>query len=247
MFTKYHQYSADIFSNQSLFNKVEKLKEHDVHVWSLTTDIYDELKNNAKNFLNENEQNRAQRFRFRKHHDLFVIGRYITKIMVAHYTESLPEKINIIQDSYGKPTCEKNLYFNISHSEEQLLLGFSNSKIGVDIERNDPTVDIESIAGNHFSEIEFQKMMSYTGDERVESFFEIWTKKESLIKGIGKGLRIPLQDFSVTGQNGKVLGKLLSGKSYGNWYVQNIDSSQGYTSAFASQHKKADISYFSLG
>lgn len=240
----YNQISVDIFDSQMLSNKVEKLEEQDVHLWGIHRNVYNELKNYSEYFLNEDEQNRAQRFRFRKDHDLFVIGRYITKILLAYYTENTPESVKINPDSFGKPTCEMDLFFNISHSDDQLLLGFSNSDIGVDIERNDPVVDIERIGERHFSEIELQKIMNCTIDERAEAFFEIWTKKESLIKGIGKGLSIPLQDFNVTNRNGKVLWEFPPEANYGNWYVQNIETKQGFKSAFATQNEIVDLSYF---
>lgn len=245
--TIYHQNLADIFDSQMLSNKVEKPEEQDVHLWKANRNIFNELKNCSKFLLSEDEQTRAQKFRFRKDHELFVLGRCITKIMLAYYTESTPERVKIITDEFGKPTCEMNLFFNISHAGDQLLLGFSNSEIGVDIEKKDPALDIERIGKSHFSEVEFQKMMNCTRDERAETFFEIWTKKESLVKGIGKGLNIPLQYFNVTSYNGKVLWKFPNEKNDENWYVQNIEAAEGYKSAFATQNEAVDISYFSLG
>lgn len=246
MLTIHHQNSEDIFDSQMLSNKVEKLEDQDVHVWRVHRNVYNDLKNYSKYFLSEDEQNRAQRFRFRKDHDLFVIGRYITKMMLAYYTGSTPESVKIMPDSFGKPTCKMNLFFNISHADDQLLLGFSNSEIGVDIERVDPAVDIDRIGERHFSEMELEKLWNCTRDERTETFFEIWTQKESLIKGIGKGLSIPLQDFNVINQNGKVLWEFPNEKNYGDWYVQNIAAIQGFKSAFATQNEIVNLSYFSF-
>lgn len=164
--------------------------------------------------------------------------------MLAYYTESTPESVKILPDSFGKPFCNTNLFFNVSHAHDQLLLGFSKSEIGVDIERIDPAVDIEKIGERHFSEIELQEMMSCIRNERANTFFEIWTKKESLVKGIGKGLRIPLQNFNVINQNGKVVWEFPTENDYGNWYAKNIETAQGYKAAFATQKKTVDISYF---
>lgn len=242
-----HQNVEGILDSQILSDRIKKLGENDIHLLSVDRSVYDEQKTYSQYLLNTDEQNRAQRFLFRKDHDLFVIGRYITKTVLAHYTESIPERVRIIPDAFGKPTCEMNLYFNISHSGEQVLLGFSKSKIGVDIERIDPTVNIERIGKNYFSEVEFQKMMSCTGDKRTETFFEIWTQKEALIKGIGKGLKIPLQGFNVPGPNEKVLWEFPTENKYGNWYVQNIKTKQGFKSAFATQIERVNLSYFSHG
>ncbi len=206
--------------------------------------MYNDLKSCSEYVLNEDEQNRARRFRFRKQHDMFVIGRYITRILLAYYNGCTPENVKIIPDSFGKPKCDSDLFFNISHSGDQLLLGFSKSEIGVDIEWNNPAVDIERVGKRHFSEIEFQKIMSCTEPERIEAFFEIWTKKESLIKGIGKGLSIPLQEFDVTNCNGKVLWEVPNRQNYGNWYVHNIETKHGFKSAFATQMESVDLSYF---
>jgi len=228
-------------------NEAKKLKKNDVHLWGMHRNVYNELNNYSKYLLSEEEQNRAHRFRFRKDHNLFVMGRCFTKIMLAHYTDGTPESVKIIPDSFGKPTCEINLYFNISHADDELLLGFSKSEIGVDIERIDPAVDIESIGESHFSENELQQLMNRTRDERVEMFFEIWTKKEALIKAIGKGLSIPLQDFNVTHPNGKVHWKFPNEKNYGNWYLQNVETKQGFKAAFATQKEVVDLSYFCYG
>lgn len=240
----YNLFSEEIFNPQIFSNKVEKLGDQDVHLWGVKRGAYNVQKNYSAYFLDDDERSRAQRFRFRDDHDLFVIGRYFTKIMLAYYTDSSPENVKILTDSFGKPTCEVNLYFNISHSNDQLLLGFSNSEIGVDIEKIDLEVDVKRIGKRHFSKIEFQKMMNCNDDQRAEAFFEIWTKKEALIKGLGKGLSMPLQNFNVTSLNGKVLWEQSKEKDYGNWYVQNLETKKGFKSALATQSEFVDISYF---
>lgn len=241
----HHQIPEDIFNSTKLSNIVGSLEEQDVHIWRIHSGFYDELKSYSEYFLSKHEQNRASRFRFRVDHDLFVIGRYITRILLAYYTESTPQSVKITPDSFGKPTCEKNLFFNISHSGDQLLLGFSNSEIGVDIERKDPSVHIEKIVESHFSKNEFQEIKNCTKGERADTFFQIWTKKESLIKAIGKGLSIPLKDFNVANRDGKVLWEFQANEDYGNWYVQNIETEQGFKSAFATQNEVVNLSSFS--
>ena len=240
----YHQNSEEIFDFQMLPGKVEKLEDQNVHLWRINRSVYLEKKNYSEYFLSEDEQNRAQRFRFRKDHDLFVMGRYITKVMLAYYTGTTPESVKIVPDSFGKPRCDINLFFNISHSGDQLFLGFSTTEIGVDIERIDSEADTEKIGERHFSEIEFQNLMSYPRNERIEVFFEIWTKKEALIKGIGKGLSIPLQGFNIYSPNGEVLWELQSENKYGKWNVQNIEAKQGFKSAIATQNKGFETKYF---
>ena len=241
-----NQITEDIIDYELITDHVKKPGDNDVHVWEFNRWAYNEQLEYSHYLLNESEQCRAKRFRFREDHDLFVLGRYFTKIMLAHYTGNIHQNVNIDTDLYGKPTSGMNLFFNISHSGDQLLLGFSNTPIGVDIERNNPDVDIVKIAENHFSEAEIKQLMNSQGAVRADIFFEIWTKKEALIKGIGNGLSIPLQDFNVINSNEKVLWEFPTENNYGNWYVQNIDTKHGFKAAFATQNQIAKLSYFSL-
>lgn len=241
-----HRTLEEIFNTEVLSNRVGRLEEHDVHLWVINRVECRDQNNYSEYFLNEDEQNRAQRFRFSRDRDLFVMGRYITRKLLAHYSGSTPEMVKIVPDASGKPLSDLKLCFNISHSCDQLLLGFSNSVIGVDIEKKNSSADIESIGESHFSEIEFQMMMNDTKNRRCDKFFEIWTKKESLVKGIGKGLSISLQDFNVTGWYGKVQWNHSSGQTYGDWYVREFDAMPGYKSAFATMNETINLSHFHL-
>ena len=225
----------DLLDLEVLSNSVGRLGKRDVHLWVANRVSCRERNNLAEFFLSEDEQNRAQRFRFSRDRDLFVMGRYITRRLLAHYAGSTPDKVKIVTDASGKPSTDLGLNFNISHSHDQLLLGFSDSVIGVDIEKKDYLADLESLGDSHFSEIEFQIMMDDAKGKRCDTFFEIWTKKESLVKGIGKGLGLSLQDFNVMGCNGKVQWCLPAVQT-GDWYVRELEAEPGYKSAFATQY-----------
>lgn len=229
-----------------LFNKVGELKKQEIHLWVANRNIYNNQKSYSEYFLNDYEKNRAQRFRFKKDHDMFVIGRYTARILLAYYTQRVPEDVMILPDPFGKPTSDLDLYFNISHSNDQLLLGFSNSEIGVDIEKTNLSISAEWFSKNNFSETEFQVLEKTPLSERIDTFFEIWTKKESLVKAIGKGLSLSLKDFDVADPNGKIYWMPGAKNKYSDWYVRKIESIQGYKSAFATQNPTAKLSYFSL-
>jgi len=236
----------DISDSEALSNAVGRLDVPDVHLWLINRVGCRDRNNLSEYFLSEDEQNRAQRFRYSRDRDLFVMGRHITRILLAHYTGGTPDKVKIVPDAYGKPSTDVSLYFNIAHSHDQLLIGFSDFVIGVDIEKKDSSVEIERLGESHFTEKEFQMMINDVNDKRCDTFFEIWTKKESLVKGIGKGLSISLQDFNVMGRDGKVQWSLPGGQNYGDWYVRDFESKLGYKSAFATQNPSANLCHFQL-
>lgn len=102
----------------------------------------------------------------------------------------------ISRNKYGKPYIKdvENFYFNISHSGNYVVIGVSEKEIGIDIEKKD-RVDYR-VAERFFSKKEVQAIFSCSGEqEKIDTFYQIWTLKESYVKVLGKGLSIPLSSF----------------------------------------------------
>ncbi|MGM0507031.1 MAG: 4'-phosphopantetheinyl transferase family protein [Bacteroidota bacterium] len=225
----------DIVDPEDLSARVERLNEREVHLWVINSRDWQNRIDDPECFLSEDERNRADRFRFPRDRDLFVAGRHATRLLLAHYTDGTPETVSIEPNAFGKPLSDARLHFNISHSHDQLFLGFSDSPIGVDIEKKDPSMEVERFGELHFARAEYLRMMTNKEVERQDTFFDIWTKKESLVKGIGEGLRIPFKMFNVAVQDGCVQWDIPSGHTYGDWYVRGVDVVPGYASAYATR------------
>lgn len=98
----------------------------------------------------------------------------------------------IIEDSGGKPRLQSGeMYFNISHSRNTLVIAVADTEVGVDIEFFDRRIS-DRVKNYCLSEDE-QKSAPY---ENVE-FLKIWTAKESYLKLYGTGLRQAMKEFSV--------------------------------------------------
>lgn len=233
MFTVKHLNS--IVSASDLAFKVEIFKGKNIQLWVANSNIYDHHKGYSAYHLSRNERNRAKRFHSRKDHDLFVIGRYLTRVILGHYTNNKPENIRLIPDTFGKPYADVNLYFNLSHSHNQVFLGVSNAQIGVDIEIINADMVFDNIIKNNFSIIECQFLRETSKGKKVDTFFELWTKKESVIKAIGKGINIPLQSFNVIHPDGKVSWNTGQISEKGDWFVHNIEIKKGFKAAVATQ------------
>lgn len=123
-----------------------------------------------------------------------------------HYPDiSLPVSPSV--DTYGKPhiyigknkdlcisdDTSDELFFSLSHSGDHAVCAIGDSYTGVDIERTDDMK--EGIAQRFFAGSE----LSYITDNA--SFYRIWTLKESFLKAVGLGLRLPLDSFSVCDLN----------------------------------------------
>ena len=82
----------------------------------------------------------------------------------------------------NKKPLSNDIYFNISHSHDYVILAISNKyNIGIDIElKNDKREDrLKNFICNK-EELDFIK--------ENDDFYKIWTSKESLLKCVGTGL-----------------------------------------------------------
>ena len=151
--------------------------------------------------LSQEERNRAARFVFDRDRDQFVAVRGWLRRLLGAYLHCAPNDIRFALGPQGKPHLDdegSNLHFNVSHSGDVGLLAFSRGgELGVDVERDEGSVDVVELARSCFSETEQRSFDSLPIHRRRERFFQLWSAKEAYIKARGGGLSIPLQDFSI--------------------------------------------------
>ncbi len=95
----------------------------------------------------------------------------------------LAKNPQLLKTEEGKPFLKDypEFHFNISHSDNLAAVAFSNTSIGVDIEKK-RSVNLK-IADRFFAADE-QKTVT-----DPDSFFYVWTRKEALLKQKGEGLK----------------------------------------------------------
>ena len=148
--------------------------------------------------LTKEEWAHANRIKSSGQKDTWISCRTVLKSMLASYLNLPPTKIELKKNSFGKPyLAHSNLFFNVSHTEDSFLLGFSiGGEIGIDLERLSGDEDLTSLIDYAFSPTEtnyyFQSGLS-------KHFLEIWTLKEAYLKAIGIGLVGELKSINVSG------------------------------------------------
>lgn len=103
----------------------------------------------------------------------------------------------ILCNKYGKPYLSSgNVAFNLSHSEEYVVLAIADREVGVDIEkiRKYHEATVKKVFNDDQSEMLEQLPVS----KKDSKFTEIWTKMESILKLEGTGFtdRWPEIDYS---------------------------------------------------
>lgn len=102
----------------------------------------------------------------------------------------------ITDNGYGKPVASDGTAFNLSHSGEWILLAVGEGEVGCDIERPEH-VSYEKMGRIVFTENEL-RLIKQARDKTGE-FFKLWTKKEALLKCMGKGFHREAKSVEVCG------------------------------------------------
>lgn len=99
-------------------------------------------------------------------------------------------------EKYDKPYIFNypDIHFNLSHSGKYVACTISDRKVGIDIEYNDPTIDL-NIAKNFFFNKEYEKIIN--SNNPADEFFKYWVLKESYMKYTGLGFNLELNSFEI--------------------------------------------------
>lgn len=169
--------------------------------------------------FNENTQLKIKSFRFRKDQVTAFTSELLKYYYLAKRLNLTPDDIHIKYTIHNRPYIEhSNIDFNISHCNEYVIFALSiKSKIGIDIEYNDPRINAIELGSIVFSDYEQNLIQNNTS-----SFFKIWTKKEALIKAYGTGFGT--DDYKLTKLNLEATQELKNATIYNqaifdNYYI----------------------------
>ncbi|MAS96546.1 MAG: hypothetical protein CMO55_25435 [Verrucomicrobiales bacterium] len=142
--------------------------------------------------LNQEENDRAQSFRFDVHRERYVRSRGKLRTVLGECLGCSPNEVPLLIDEMGKPYLpDGEVHFNLSHSEDLAVVAVSRvPSIGVDVELFSREVDIDGLGNRCFRESEIKRMQSLGGDDKVRAFFWTWTAKEARMKATGEGFRL---------------------------------------------------------
>jgi 4'-phosphopantetheinyl transferase len=156
--------------------------------------------------LSVQEKHRAERFVHEQDRREFLIAHGLIRAALSRAVPAVdPANWLINPDQDGRPyvagpTGVGCLHFSLSHTKGCVACAVSpNEAIGIDVEECSPRDGLLEIAERNFSAEEIATLRALEAQEQPNRFFEYWTIKEAYIKARGKGLRIPLNSFSIIG------------------------------------------------
>lgn len=224
------------------------LPPEQVHIWSACKPST--LPPDLDAALSREERDRADRFQFPEHRLAYTFAHAMLRDVLSRYLPSGTAEISFGRNSFGKPFLDpshgdESLEFNLSHAGDLVLVGLCRGRrIGIDVEKVRPMDDMAAIAGSSFTPEENAFLFRQPPSGRMSTFLRCWTRKEAYIKGVGKGLSIPLNSFDTLISSPAASVFLESGPGSTDkavWQVQNLDVSEGYVAAVAVENSIAGM------
>jgi 4'-phosphopantetheinyl transferase len=230
------------------------LGQDEVHLWVVPLGISAEKSCYFKSILSLDEQERAGRFRKIRDAQRYVAARGSLRSLLGGYLTIEPDRLRFAYGPSGNPRLAgeetlTSIKFSVSHSDDLALFGFARAhKIGVDVERIRPDIDVEDLAARYFSPSELKKLRALPADQKRVAFYCGWTRKEAYLKAQGKGISFGLDrvEVSLTPGEPAMILKVSGDRDISQrWIVQHLSPAPGYIGAAAAEGRDIAFKCFS--
>jgi 4'-phosphopantetheinyl transferase len=223
----------------------------EVHVWRIALEAGAAQAQQLAHLLTPAEQARASRFRIEEDRCRFQVARAATRCILGAYLGLPPENVGIDVNQFGKPQLDASIvpherwvHFNLSHSGRWILAAFARSfPVGIDVEQVRAERVTEDLIGHIFSDSERRALQALPGEQRSAAFFNGWTSKEALLKGLGMGLSVSLRAIEVSIDPHQPARLIDAPREHcpGQWQLRRLEMSGPYAATLAFRSPSAQI------
>jgi 4'-phosphopantetheinyl transferase len=189
------------------------MKTDEIAVWLCRVDSLTDADRAAMDaLLSREEQARRDRFVFAEDRRAFAAAHALLRTALSRHGAAPPGDWRLETTAHGKPFLpppqagHPPLHFNLSHTRAAAVCAVATgADLGVDIQECAPAVDGGQVADRFFTAAERQMLASCPVAEREVRFAELWALKEAYVKGVGLGLRLPLDSFAFSFEDAPAL------------------------------------------
>ncbi len=218
---------------------IDKEDSFGVKLYLIELSKYKDLVSNSVSILSQTERNRAERYHFKKDRNRFIICRILLKFLLAKHIRLDIKELQLDIDSNKKPFLSSypSVFFNLTHSGDYAMIVIGDHPIGVDIEYINKDFNYEEILSNVFSISEIDEIIN--SEDKHLSFYKFWTRKEAIVKAIGKGIDDDLPRITATDGKHSITQDLLG--NFERMTVYNFRINEDYMGALAFTDHKYDL------
>ena len=160
-------------------------------------------------------------------------------MLLGEYLGTAPEALRFGYAANGKPYLKNptsGVSFNVAHCDSLALIAIAEKQeeIGVDVEKVRWMPDFDALVSRFFSRREAEVFVTLEAETKPAAFFNLWTRKEALLKATGEGICGALNGVEVSflpGEPARLLA--LPDGAASDWTLRDFVPADGYVAALA--------------
>lgn len=179
--------------------------------------------------------------------------RFVLRLLLGSYLDCPGKAIRFKRGPAGKPRLVSSfadklrLEFNVSHSGDWMAVAVaSDLSLGIDIEIGRELRRASALAQRFFSAEEAKWILNLPEADRSEAFFQLWTRREALVKAMGAGLLTSLKELELEPGSGRPVGLPGPWPSVTRWYLAQLDLPEGLIAAVAAPRPDVSVRGYCL-
>ena len=220
------------------------LAADEIHVWAATLAAPPEALEKYSATLSPDEKERANKFKFEKHRNRYIAARGALRAILGNYLRVAPVELRFVYLTNGKPALAEEcggagIHFNLAHTEDLALVAVTRiGMAGVDVESVRPVKNVEELVARFFSPRENDLFQKVPDPQKPAAFFNLWTRKEALLKATGEGITRSLSLVEVSflpGEPARLLAISGDAEAARGWGLRELLPAKGFAAAVAVQ------------
>jgi|GEM_PF-6811413 len=154
-------------------------------------------------FINKSRLQESTKYHYEDDRVRSLFGWLLLRYAAKHSFRIEADSQEILFNLHNKPSFKNSeCKFNISHSKNLVIVGISETDLGVDIEHIDLTRSLSSSLLNRVLDEDKDDIFMRDGEQLSAFFYKRWTQLESFMKYKGIGLvaypaTLPLNTISI--------------------------------------------------
>jgi len=228
------------------------LADNEIHVWATTLSVTADALGQFSATLSADEKERANKFKFEKHRNRYIAGRGALRAILEQYSDARAAELRFDYLTNGKPAFAQDfasagIHFNLAHTEDLALVAVTRiGLVGVDVECVRPVKDVDELVARFFSARENELFQKVPDDQKPAAFFNLWTRKEAMLKATGEGITRSLSLVEVSflpGEPARLLAIAGDAKAGEEWFLQALLPAPGFVGAATVQLRTSNIEH----
>jgi 4'-phosphopantetheinyl transferase len=195
----------------------------EVQLWWASLDVSDTEVPHLRRILNQQELERADRFRVPHAARRFVAARAVLRTLLGQAMATDPDRIEFTYGDHGKPSVTGAPYFNASDSGDTVVVTMASQEIGVDVEGLRSLPNPDRLARRICTPDELEQLTKFPGDDFDARLLRLWTYKEAALKAVGLGLPGGLRNVEVDFRPGRPPRLVRLCDDSGGWSLLTAD------------------------